>query len=207
MPEEAEIETKELQAAIEEMHEEREERQKEEKEAAWTRYIALATAFLAVFAAIAALQAGALANEAMISQIKASDTWTEYEADRQKDHLYTVQVNALVDSGAKPGLAAGAKAKAGAWSPLSANARASQYIDQVQKEAVKEAKLSDDARKLEKTAEHQMEHHDRFARSVALIQVAIALSAVAALTKSKPIWYGSLAAGAIGVILFIIGYI
>src|SRR5579862_5683198 len=102
MPEEIEVETKELQAAIEEMHEEREERQKEEKEAAWTKYIAFATAFLAVFAAIAALQSGSLANEAMISQLKASDTWNEYESDRQKEHLYTVQANALLDSGAKP---------------------------------------------------------------------------------------------------------
>ena len=52
MSEEIEIETKELQETIEELHEERREREQEARLAAWTRYIALTTALLAVFAAI-----------------------------------------------------------------------------------------------------------------------------------------------------------
>jgi hypothetical protein len=206
MPEEVEIETKELQAAIEEMHEEREERQKEEREAAWTRYIALATAFLAVFAAIAALQSGSLANKATIAQLKASDAWSEYESDRQKEHLYTLQANALIDSGAKAG-AADARSSSARSGALSPNERLDQYLAEVKKEAGKEQGLSERAKSLEESSERQLIRHDRFARSVALIQVAIALSAVAALTKSKPIWFASLAAGAIGIVLFFIGFV
>jgi len=81
MPEEIEVETKDLQEAIEELHEEREEL----KHAGWTKYIGLSTAILAVFAAIGALQSGSLVNEALIDQVKASDSWNEYQAAKQKD--------------------------------------------------------------------------------------------------------------------------
>jgi len=207
MPDEIEPETKDLQEAISELHEEREERRKEEKETEWTRYIALSTAFLAVFAAIAALQSGSLANEAMISQLRASDTWNEYEADRQKEHLYTVQANSLLDSGVRPDNSHAATAKSGPWSQLPPSARLAQYVGDVQKETASESRLSRSARRLEQLAERQLDRHDRFARAVALIQVAIALAAVASLVKSKPIWYVSVAAGAIGIVLFALGFI
>src|SRR6266700_7733266 len=100
MPEEPEVETQELQETLVELHEERKEREAAEKRIAWTRYIALTTAFLAVFAAIGAMQSGALVNEAMIEQIKAADKWNEYQASRLKDHTYTIAANGLADSGA-----------------------------------------------------------------------------------------------------------
>src|SRR6266700_46616 len=100
MPEEPEVETQELQETLVELHEERKEREAAEKRIAWTRYIALTTALLAVFAAIGAMQSGALVNEAMIDQIKAADKWNEYQAARLKDHTYTIAANALLDTGA-----------------------------------------------------------------------------------------------------------
>jgi hypothetical protein len=48
-----------------------------------------------------------------------------------------------------------------------------------------------------------MHRHHRFANSVALFQVAIALGAVAALTRMRPVWYGSLALGLCGAALFL----
>src|SRR5437588_12288921 len=102
MPEEIEVETKDLQETIEELQEERKERVETERRAAWTRYIALTTAILAVFAAVAALRAGTLVNEAVLRQLKASDTWNEYQADRTKDHLYSIQAYQLLDAGVKP---------------------------------------------------------------------------------------------------------
>jgi Domain of unknown function (DUF4337) len=49
-----------------------------------------------------------------------------------------------------------------------------------------------------------LEQHHRFAASVALFQIAIALGAIAALTRVWLVWIGSLVAGAIGVILMAI---
>ena len=65
MPEEIDVDTKDLQDTIGELQEERKEREETERRGAWTRYIALTTALLAVFAAVAALRAGTLVNEAV----------------------------------------------------------------------------------------------------------------------------------------------
>jgi hypothetical protein len=48
-----------------------------------------------------------------------------------------------------------------------------------------------------------MHQHHRFANSVALFQVAIALGAVAALTRVRPVWYASIVVGLSGAALFI----
>ena len=101
MPEEIEIETRELQETIDELQEERKERVEEEHKNAWTRYIAMSTALMAVFAAMGAMLSGGKVNEAMIDQIRASDKWNEYQSARQKDHLYTIKANELLDTGAK----------------------------------------------------------------------------------------------------------
>ena len=53
-------------------------------------------------------------------------------------------------------------------------------------------------------ADRLLGRHHRFANSVALLQVAIALGAVAALTRQQAIWLGSGILGLLGVGLFII---
>src|SRR6266702_8898915 len=51
---------------------------------AWVSWVALSTAILAVLAAIASLLSGKHANEAMMSQIEASDQWSYYQAKSVK---------------------------------------------------------------------------------------------------------------------------
>jgi len=46
----------------------------------WVSLVALSTAILAALAAVASLQAGDHANEAMITQMQASDQWAFYQA-------------------------------------------------------------------------------------------------------------------------------
>lgn len=235
MPEEVEIETRELQETIEELHEERKERAEEARKTSWVRYIALSTAVLAVFAAVGALLSGALVNEAMMDQLRASDTWAEYQASRLKNHLYTLETNRLLDSGAAPSLGHGdrkdpashtsaesARGEAGAHrstgghpaaaskkettlAAASPEARLKQYSGKVSDEAGKEEKLQDKARELEHESQERMHKHHSFAYAVALIQVAIALSAIAALTRIKAVWGLSLVAGLIGIGFFLGG--
>ncbi|MEP6754362.1 MAG: DUF4337 domain-containing protein [Chthonomonadales bacterium] len=229
MPEEIEIETKELQETIEELHEEREEREKEVKQNAWTRYIAMSTATLAVFAAMGAMYSGGKANEAMIDQIRASDKWNEYQSARQKDHLYTIQANLLMDAGAKPPevtehaknnaehiaekpKVVEQKPKEGAaekparvWKSATAEKRLAQYIKKADDELAKEDKLKKDAEEIKRGSEESLEAHHKFAHSVAFIQVAIALGAISALVRSKAVWIMSMAIGIWGVTLFTVG--
>jgi cytochrome c-type biogenesis protein CcmH/NrfG len=213
MSEEVEIETKELQETIEELQEERKEREQEERKFAWTRYIGLTTAILAVFAAIGALQSGALINESMMDQLRASDKWNEYQASRQKEHLYTIQSYTLLDQGVKPPASqpeteshsASGKGDKKGWKPMPPAARLRQYILQANKESTKEKELTQEAQELERESAHKAHAHHQFAYSVALIQVAISLSAVAALTRMKSVWWLSLVVGLAGVVFFLIG--
>src|SRR5262245_34679826 len=112
MPEEIEVETKELQETIDEMREEREERAKEARETAWTRWISLTTALLAVVAAIAALQAGRLVNEALVRkneavlhQAEASDQWAYYQAKGIKGNGSKQTADLLAANSAQSALA------------------------------------------------------------------------------------------------------
>jgi len=204
MPEEIEVETSELQEAIDELHKERSEREEAEKATGWTKYIGLTTAILAVFAAVGALRSGSLVNEAMIAQLKSSDKWNEYQAARLKTHDYTLQTNAIIDRAlAYPPDAV--TSKKGRWSPKTAADRAKEYETQVAKEEDKAKHLAADATKFEKEAAHQMHGHHEFAESVAFIQVAIALGAISALTKIRLVWIMSIVVGAIGVYLCVAG--
>ena len=53
-----------------------------------------------------------------------------------------------------------------------------------------------------KEADHLLHEHHGFANAVALFQVSIALGAVAALTRNKLVWFGSMGAGLIGLAFF-----
>jgi len=191
-----------LQEAIHELHEEQAERHADEARSQWTKYIGLSTAIFAVFAAIGALESGGLVNEAMIAQIKASDTWNEYQADKQKVHLYGIQVNELEDAGARPAKDDAPRPKHGKLSP---DYRLSQYLAEVGKETVKTDELSKKAKEYEKESAELMHHHHRFAYMVTAIQISIALGAVSALTRLKWVFMASLALGIVGMALFAYG--
>lgn len=245
MSDEVELDTHELRETLDELQEERKEREESERQTSWTRYVALTTALLAVFAAIGSVQSASLVNDSMRLQLKASDRWNEYQAARQKDHLYSVQAYALLDRGVAPAPSPAAPEAAGqppnwespravtarvhphgrdstpsqetgagptakkerAWAPLSPAVRLREYIGEVDHEAKKEAGLSHEATELEERSTEQLHRHHRFAESVALIQIAIALSAVAALSRMKFVWLGSLIVGLAGIGLFVLGFL
>jgi hypothetical protein len=235
MTDHIEVETGDLQDKIQELEDERRERHEQEANMGWLRYIGLSTAFLAVFAAVGALQSGNLVNEAMLHQIQASDTWAEYQASRQKDHLYTLTLNGLVDSNpsnaallaemrkpapppqragdAKPDDATSAESTPEAaaaplvFAPKSIAARGAEYRSKIYDEMSKEQSRSAEAKRLEEDSAEEIRKHHHFEYSVALIQVAIAVGAVSALTRVKPVWYVSLAAGAVGAVLFVMGFL
>ncbi|MGC1380310.1 MAG: DUF4337 domain-containing protein [Candidatus Baltobacteraceae bacterium] len=188
MPEHIELEPHRLQEQIAEAHEELAEKAAQERSSRWLRYVGLSAAIFAVVAAIAALRSGALINEATIDQIKASDTWAQYQASREKEHLYTIALNELIDRG----------------SPNAARIR--DYRGQVAKENAKEGPLAASARNLEEDSVAEVRRHHAFEYAVALLQVAIALGAVAALARFRPAWYVSLTAGMVGLVGFFWGF-
>ena len=68
---------------------------------AWVSWVALSTAILAVLATIASLLSGQHANEAMMSQIAASDQWNYYQSKSIKASVLDTKIS-LASDAAKP---------------------------------------------------------------------------------------------------------
>lgn len=185
MAEDYDIPTDELNDKIRELHdelsEEREEISETRKEANWTKAIALCTAVFAVLASLGALFAGGSENQALHAQLKASDTWSEYQASKIKQHLYEVSIEQLPANNSKI--------------PL--------FQSQVDKEKEKGSKLTEQAKGFEKQSEDAMEVHHLYSFEVTFLQIAIALGAIAALTRIRWVFGGSVGVGLIGTALLI----
>ena len=183
MPETPEIDTDKLRETIDE--------EIDKEGSALLRTIALTTAILAALAAIAALKAGATANEALILktettrlQAEASDQWAYYQAKGLKATIIEAEKNAwtVLD---KP-----------APEELTKNQERFTEDQRKSKEKAEEFEKQRDEKSAE--ADHLMHHHHFFAQSVAFLQVSIALGAVAALTRNKAVWLGSTLLGVLG---------
>lgn len=149
----------------------------------WSMLVAISTAFMAAFAAVSSLMAGHQSNEALITQVKASDQWSYYNAKGIKAEVAdaVLQLKNVKQDTSKAAAARKAKLKK----------------DQ--------EKIQDEALSLEKESEDHLNRDMVLARSVTFFQIAIALSAISLLSKKKPIWYVSLALFAIGIVQFVFG--
>ena len=192
MPEEA-IETQELKEKLEELGE-----RAEGRSARWLLWLSLSTAILAVLAAVASLESGGWANDALVRkndavlhQSKADDEWAHYQAMGIKAVVYATQA----ESASAPEVAA-------RWRREADREKDSQK--EKKDEAEKEQAIVDE--KNEASA-HALHVHHEFAKSVTIFQVAIALSAIGALTRSRAMWWLSLAVGAGGAAFFALGFL
>ncbi|MGZ3690019.1 MAG: DUF4337 domain-containing protein [Pseudobdellovibrio sp.] len=143
----------------------------------WISWAALASGIVAVFAAISALLSGSQANEAMISQIKASNAWNYYQAKGVKAAVLSSKVDLLKEMG-----------------------RSTLNEDTEKLKSYKEDqdKISESAKDFEKESEHHLATHETMAKSVTMFQVAIALGAIAVLSKRRKFWFVSLGFAGVG---------
>ena len=169
----------EAEIPMEHLHEQIHERAEHET-AQWISWVALSTAILAVLAAIAGLISGSHANEAMMSQIDASDQWGFYQAKSIKAALLEVKTSL------SSAMVAADKEK----------------VTSYQKE---EAEIKAEAERKQAESKAHFHKHEIYARSVTLFQIAIAIAAISALTRRRSFWGVSLLAGVVGLVFFILG--
>ncbi len=184
MPEEIEIDTDKIEDDVKE--------QLEREGGSLLKAIALTTALFAAFAAIAALRAGGTVNEALVLkteatrlQAEASDEWTAYQAKGIKAEI---QRGLGGDLGrrrvrnrrprSKP-TAIAMRMNRRTFKPRRANWSASAMLNPRRPTSSCITII-------------------RFADSVALFQVAIALGAVAALARYRLVWFLSMVLGVAG---------
>ena len=68
-------------------------------------------------------------------------------------------------------------------------------------------KLAGEVEAADRESKEHLSRHHRFAKSVTIFQVAIALAAIAALARRKAMWWISLAVGAAGAVFLVLGFV
>jgi hypothetical protein len=161
------------------------------------RNIALTTALLAAFGAVAALRAGGTVNEALVLkteagrlQSEASDQWAYYQAKGIKGNVQEAARTTWIAAG----------------KPVPPNIEQSIQRYAAEQKEIEHAAREKEHERDEKSheADQLLARHHRFANSVAFLQVGIALGAVAALTRQRLIWLGSGLLGLLGAGLFVL---
>ena len=156
--------------------------------------IALFTAVIATIGAIFGYMGGATQanaglykNNAAIKKTEASNQWNYFQSKSTKQSLAELARDLASDD---------------------KKAKYQDKVDRYEKEkneikAVAD-KLEADATQWDKQSDEQMHQHHRWAQSTTVLQVSIALAAIALLTKKKWLEYAMFAAGAVGVVVGIL---
>lgn len=158
----------ELEASTEQI----EEQMRHHARSGWVSHVALGSALFAVLAAVAALLSNHHADEAMIEQIQAANSWSYYQAKGIKANLLQTKLDLLQSLG-KPG-----------------SAEDEAKVKEYKKE---QEEISDRAKESEAVSRTHLKHHGVLARSLTLFQIAIGIAAIAVLSHRKKYWWVSLA--------------
>jgi len=158
--------------------------------------VSITVAILAVMAAAAGSletveggRAIALSSEAVLAQDQATDAWNEYQADSLKRHMLEI----AVDNGA----AKSDKYRADMADERKNQAKAREHALEAQEE--RNLLLRDSSR-------HEQRHH-WLTGAATLIEIGIALSTVAIITRRRSFWLGAMGLGAAGTGLFAVAYL
>jgi len=152
---------------------------------------AVATAVIATVGAIFAYMGGATQanaglykNDAAIKKTEASNQWNYYQAKSSKQNLSELALE------------------------LAPESRKAFYSDEIKRYKAEKAEIKLAAEKLEADAKawddksgEQMHQHHRWAQATTALQIAIAMAAIALLTKRKWLEYGVFGLSGLGVAL------
>jgi hypothetical protein len=191
------------EVSVDQVGEKAQEKIKEDRrEIRWMRWLALTTAVFAVLAAIASLESGKLANDALLhmneatlKQAQASDQWAYYQAKGIEQVTREVAADILTASKAAPDVITSSRDEAQRY-------KAKQ--EEIRKEATR---LEQEQKELQNRSQEDLHHHHTFAYVVTVLQVAIGLSAIAALVERRSVWLFALAIGIVGMVMMALGLI
>ncbi len=176
----------ELEDPTEKLKEIQEEIEENEKKENWTLLVALSTAIISVLAAITGLFANHHANEALIEQIASSDKWAQYQSKAIKLDIEKSTISILSAMG----------------KPVEQENK-----QKVEKYEADKKEIKEEATEKENASKHHLRIHIVLARAITIFQVAIAISAIAIITRKKLMWYASIVLTLIGIYFMITGFL
>lgn len=153
--------------------------------------LAVITAILATIGALFSYQGGAtqanaalLKNDAAIKKTEASNQWNYFQAKSTKQSLAELARDLAPED-----------KKAGYQAKVDRYEKEKNEINTVAKQLEAESKAFDVA------SEAQMHQHHRWAQATTALQIAIAMAAIALLTKRRWLEWGTLGVGGLGVVV------
>jgi len=172
-----------------------------EKKETWMNYLAFTTVIFAALATLSTFKGGGFSSRGVVFQAQASDQWAYYQAKSIRESLYRIQKeNLTLQQGLLP-----------ENTPSETRATIEHALAEA---AQKEDKYSSEKSTIEKTArdlevkrDEAQTHGKPLSLAVIFLQIAIVLSSIASLMKRKEIWLMGLPLGAIGVVLFLDGFL
>ncbi len=151
--------------------------------------VAMFTAIIATIGAIFGYMGGATQanaglykNNAAIKKTEASDQWNFYQAKSTKQSLAEISVDMATKEEDK------AKYKT----------KAERYDKEKAEIMVKAKELDAESKEWDEKSDEQMHQHHRWAQSTTVLQVCIAMAAIALLTKKKWLQWAMYGAGGLG---------
>ena len=158
--------------------------------------LAVVTAILATVGATFSYMAGAtqadaalFKNDAAIRKTEASNQWNYYQAKSNKQNLSALGVDLVADA-RKPFYEGEAK----------------RYQAEALEIKLEAEKLERESTKFDEESEAQMHQHHRWAQATTVLQIAIAMAAIALLTKRRWLEKAVLVLSVLGIVVGVLAY-
>lgn len=141
---------------------------------------------LAVLVAVVTLLGHRTHTEEVVTEIKASDTWAEYQAKNIRYHNYKsfADVVSILPGGSE---------------------KSAKIQERFQQESERynheKDELQTEARKLESEVGTERRMADRYDFGEAMLEMALVITSITLLTRRRPFWYVGIVFGVVGVIV------
>ena len=172
----------------------------EQSEDRFGRRVALVTVVFAVILSISSLGGNNATKEMLLAQQKSSDQWSFYQAKVIREHLYRAQKQRLeadlIERG--PAMSPAAREKL--------EAVAKKWDEEEKRYNTEKKDIEKDAKKLEAVRDLSATRDPYFDLAEVFLQIAIVMSSVSILSRSRPVFYFSLLLAVVGATLTLNGY-
>ena len=169
----------------------------EEKKDSWTQWVALTTTILAVCAAISSLKGGGYSTKVQLATTIEANTWAYYQAKSMKQNLAELERAQMTVAALEARTPEGKQAAGASRDRAAGEAR--RYEEE-------KGDIKKKAEGLISEQEANKAHGAAFGQAVMLLQIAITLSAVAALIKRPVMWWAGLVCGVAGLVYMVNGF-
>ncbi len=164
----------------------------------WMQWVALTTTILAVCAAISSLKASSYSTRVQVQTTKEANHWAYYQSKSIKEHSFRLNRDILNY--------ANLLGNPNPQVQQFLTAKIKDYDQEINRYDLEKKQIKTEAETIIKEQEFLKRHNAAFSLAVMLLQIAIMMSAVAALIKRKSMWFAGLALSLVGLVYMANGF-